>query len=292
MIVRSEDLERCREIAELHGTSYYAATRFFPRKKREATWVLYAFFRLPDEYVDRPEGAEDPSDRLMAFRAAWQQAYVGNLPSDDTLQSSVLRAAASVFHAYAIPPEFAEAFLDAMIQDTWKDRYETYVELEGYMYGSAAVVGLMMTHVIGFTDPKALVHARQLGEAMQLTNFLRDVGEDMRERGRIYLPQEDLTRFGVTETTVKEGRVSDAWKQLLAFETARARALYRSANEGISLLSPDGRFAVCAAGTLYAAILRKIEQNHSDVFTKRARTTVFEKGTLLLKTAMSKRILV
>lgn len=279
----NEDLAVCRALQRRHGTSYALATRFFPLEKRLATEALYAFFRTPDDLVDVTH-ADDPESAhkaLTVFETEWRHAL-------DTGESAhpVLRCAAWAFRRFSIPMEYGEAFMDAMKQDTVMTRYETYADLEGYMYGSAVVVGLMMSYVIGFSGKQALVHAQALGQAMQLTNFLRDVGEDWRDRERIYLPQEDLERFGVTEQEIAYGVVSDRFTRLLQFEIARADALYAQAEPGIALLSKDGRFAVRAASRLYQNILREIEADHYDVFTKRARTSRLKKIKLLLTAAL------
>jgi phytoene synthase len=284
------DFLACREVERRHGSSYFAATRLFPRDLRQATWALYAFFRLPDEIVDAPEDSAEvcglplppgttPEERLATWRSWWHEALRTGASTHP-----VLRATAATFARYAIPPELAEAFLDAMAQDAWKSRYATYDELRQYMYGSAAAVGLMMTHAIGFSSPDALVRATALGEAMQLTNFVRDVGEDARERGRVYLPLEDLARFGAREEDVLAQRMTPAFVALLRFEIARARQLYADAEPGIALLDRRGRFAVRAASRLYAGILDEVEKNGHDVLTQRARTSGARKLRLVIGT--------
>jgi phytoene synthase len=168
-----------------------------------------------------------------------------------------------------------------MIQDITVSRYATYAELEEYMYGSAAVVGIMMSYVIGFKDEGTLERAKALGEAMQLTNFLRDIQEDYRDRGRIYVPLEDLARFGVSEDDFREQKMSPEFIELMRFEIDRARKLYAYAEPGIAELAPSGRFAIRLASRVYAAILIKIEQAGYNVFLGRVKTTKFEKLTLL-----------
>lgn len=273
--------EACRRIHEKYGKSYYFATRFFPEEKRLATYALYAFFRIPDEIVDEGSGTdEELREKLLLWQQAWQEAYAKGY-SDDP----VLHASAYVFHTYNIPFHYSEAFLEAMLMDTQKKTYETYAELEAYMYGSAAVVGLMMTHVIGFSDTSALAYATNLGYAMQLTNFLRDIREDWEERERIYLPQEDLRRFGLTSADIEQNRYSPAFVECMRFQIARADALYDASVPGISLLQQDGRFAVRAAGALYREILRKIEDRHYNVFLGRVRTSAAEKLWIALRCA-------
>lgn len=277
------DFAACRALQKKHGTSYALATKFFPREKRLATESLYAFFRVPDDLVDVTHAADHHAAKqaLDQFQDAWRNAIDTGTSTDP-----ILRCTAWTFRKFSIPMEYGEAFLEAMKQDTEVERYETYEDLKQYMYGSAAVVGLMMTYIIGFSDKRALAHAVALGEAMQLTNFLRDVGEDWNERGRIYLPLEDLHMFGVSEASIAEGKNSPEFKALLKFEIERADALYAQAEAGIPLLTKDGRFAVRAASRLYQGILREIERNDFNVFTKRARTSGWKK-TYLLLTALS-----
>lgn len=268
------DFAACRALHRHHGKSYFYATRFLPQTKRDATHALYAFFRVPDEIVDNPEPTDLATvlQQLNAFREEWRRALAGK-----SSENPVIRATAATFEAYAIPPQYAEDFLATMIQDVTVSRYATYTDLERYMYGSAAVVGLMMSHVVGFRDVCALPYAEKLGYAMQLTNFLRDVGEDYQQRGRVYLPQDEMQRFGVTDANIAAGLVTDEFRALMEFQIARARALYAEAEPGITLLHRDGQVAVSVASRLYAAILRKIERQHYDVFSKRARTSLPEK---------------
>ncbi len=263
--------EACRKIHAQHGKSYYFATRFFPKDLRLATYALYAFFRLPDEIVDNPTTSDARAD-LESFREDWRSG---------ASKQPVLLAARDTFQRYRIPFEYSDAFLDAMIQDTWKKRYATYEELEQYMYGSAAVVGLMMSHVIGFEGP-ALEYAKKLGYAMQLTNFLRDIREDLEQRDRIYLPEDELVRYGVTEVDLRSHRMTPSFEAFMKFQIARADRLYDEANSGIRYLHARGRFAVRSASDLYRAILRKIEQNHYDVFQKRVSTSALEKIRLTI----------
>lgn len=278
------DFEACRKIHAEHGKSYYFATRFFPEPQRLATFALYAFFRIPDDIVDTAEATNPAAAKkaLLDWQTQWHCAYTTGVADHP-----VLRATARVFHAFHIPYAYSESFLQAMIQDTEKRRYETYVELEEYMYGSAVVVGLMMTHIIGFQDPRALDHARELGEAMQLTNFLRDIREDLELRDRIYLPQEDLRHFSVTEQDLKEHRVTENMNALLQMEIIRCDKLYAKSNAGVPLLNRSGRAAVAIAGRLYQEILRKIEGQAYDVFYRRARTTTLEKVWLSFLTIFS-----
>jgi phytoene synthase len=281
------DFEVARKLHKKHGTSYYFATKLFPRTPRLSTHALYAFFRVPDEIVDNSEIANEADlervkNELAAWRAQWKSAYESG-KSDD----AVLRVTAHVFHKYNIPYEYSQAFLDAMTQDLEKTRYATYAELESYMYGSAAVVGLMMSYVIGF-EKDALKYAEKLGYAMQLTNFLRDIDEDYTQRQRVYFPQDELARFGVSTRDIEEKRFSENFKSFMEFQAQRARDLYRESDAGIPLLAPYGRFSVRVAGALYGAILEKIAQQNYNPFVGRARTNLREKLVLAARAYRTK----
>ncbi|MFO0764984.1 MAG: phytoene/squalene synthase family protein [Patescibacteria group bacterium] len=265
----------CARIQKRYGKSYYFATLFFEKKRRKAVNALYAFFRLPDEMVDG-NSPEDAVMKLDRWENEWKSVLGGAKTSDP-----VLMAAKDVFSRYEIPEQLATDFLTAMKQDLVKTRYANYEELRQYMHGSAVVVGLMMTHVIGWQKEASTDEvtrcASALGEAMQLTNFLRDIGEDYRERGRIYLPKDELARFGLSDEDIAKGEVTPAFIEMMKWQMARIHALYEEANKGIALLNHGGRLPVRLASDLYRFILLKIEQNGYDVFTKRASTTLREK---------------
>jgi len=269
--------ERAQALHRLHGKSYYFATQLFPRPLRQATYAIYAFVRVPDEIVDNspqstPQERELIATQLNQWRADWQQAYQQKSAGDP-----VLHVAALTYHAYNIPPSTAEDFIDAMIQDLEQSRYPSFEELKGYMWGSACVVGVMMSHLVGFKEERALQHAAKLGHAMQLTNFLRDIDEDFQLRNRIYMPQDELKRFGLGDEDIAARRFSPAFRDFMCFQAERAHRLYDEANAGIPLLDKQGRGAVLAASTLYRAILDKLEAQGWDPFAGRAKTSLPEK---------------
>jgi phytoene synthase len=237
--------------------------------------------RLPDEIVDSPSAGSGV--QLDTWETDWLAAYEKKKMS----HILVINEFVSLMGTYNIPPQYVQSYFAAMRQDLTKDRYATYEELEQYMYGSATVIGYMMSCIIGYRDG-ALPHARALGEAFQMTNFLRDIKADYDERGRIYLPLEDMKRFGVTERHIKEGIVDDAWISLMQYEINRARALYARGIAGIPMLSPHGRKAVYAAALIYKKILDKIEEQGGDVFTKRLVVSPFQKTVLLWKALWSR----
>ena len=272
---READYEAARRLHQKHGTSYYFATRLFPEEMRRATFALYAFFRVPDEIVDNSSSEKEAKQQLDAWCKEWEQAY-----QTGEAEHPVLRITAYTFHHYQIPYHYSQSFLNAMRRDLTDTRYATYTDLESYMYGSAAVVGLMMTHVIGFQEDKqnkALPLAEKLGYAMQLTNFLRDIEEDYTLRGRIYLPLDEMDRFSVTEAQIQERQFDDNFRRLMAFEAERAHRLYDEASSGIPLLTPSGQRAVRVASTLYRGILGKLAQQDNNPFAGRARTSTWEK---------------
>jgi phytoene synthase len=264
--------ELARQIQKKHGTSYYLATKFFPKRIRVATHRLYAFVREPDELVDNPEHPERASVALETWIDRFEVAYNGT-PADDL----VIDSSAALFHEYAIPIAEGRDFLAAMRQDLTVSRYQNYEELEHYMYGSAAVVGRMMTRLIGVLpgveEKTLLAGADALGYAMQLTNFLRDIDEDYQQRNRIYLPLDELTRFGITEEDIAKRQMSDAFERYMRFSIDRARSLYEEAERAIPMLQPDGRRAVRIASRLYAGILDALEAQECNPFAGRARTS-------------------
>ncbi len=262
------------------GTGYYRATFLFPKEIREATWIYYQFVRIADEIVDE-QGINDRVTKLTQLRQEWESTQSSNF--------QFLNQYKLIVHNYHIPYSYTTDFFNAMEQDLNVLRYNTYSDLEAYMHGSAVVVGYTMSYIIGFTEP-ALVHAKALGEAFQMTNFLRDICEDYEERGRIYIPIEDMNRFGVTEKHIKDRRVDDAWRALMRYEIHRTRELYKRGLMGIPLLHQRGRRAVYAAMLIYKEILEKIEKNNYDIFTKRITVSPIRKTMILLKVLWSKNL--
>jgi len=275
---------KVRNITRTYGTGFYKATLLFPQSKKEDIWTLYAFVRLPDEMIDTQDDREKAAADLRAWTAHWKEVLAGKAVSEDVLKQTKV-----LFDKYTVPNEYSFAFLHSMEQDLHVARYESYNDLEHYMYGSAAVVGFMISHIIGFEEG-ALPHARALGEAMQLTNILRDVREDYEKRGRVYIPLEDMSRFGVTEENIKNNIANDRWASLMKFEIARARALFAKGNEGIHYLQRDGRKAVYAASKLYEAILDEIEDQHYNVFLQRVVVSPLKKSIIIAKTLCKKNL--
>jgi phytoene synthase len=267
------DYRYCQAVQRRFGKSYYFATRFFPPDLRPHVHALYAFVRLPDQWVDEPNSTstEKIARYIDQYERTLQRALAGQW-----VEEPVLRAFAHTARLFAIPERYMHDFLNSMRQDLYRTRYRTYSELQEYMWGSAAVVGAMMLCLFRCHQEAVLAPATRMGEAMQMTNFLRDVGEDW-QRGRIYLPQEDMERFGVSVQDIAEGRLSEAVIRLLRFEIERTRKLYAEAERGIPLLPGEYRYPVLLGSRLYARILDRIESNRYDVFRQRAHTSLLEK---------------
>ena len=277
----AEGREECRNITKKYGTSFYFATQFFPREMREGIYAIYAFARIPDEIVDDPNcrDRDEAVRKLNAWCDEWREAmWMGRSDSDP-----VLNFIATTFRKYKIPMEDCEAFLRSMYMDEEKFAYANYSELEDYMYGSAGVIGLMVTRVVGYSSEEAFEYAKKLGYAFQLTNFLRDIREDYDELGRVYMPQDEMARFGLTNSDIALKRRHERFIEFMKFQIERNRQVYREALPGIKLLNWQGRLAVRVSYVLYKAILGEIERANYDVYAGRVRTNRQQKIYLSLK---------
>lgn len=263
----------CRRLTRRHGTTYYWATRVLPAARRPHVYALYGFCRHADEIVDAHDGAsvDQRRARLDALRVSLHDALAGG--AADPVAAPVVAAVVHTAATFAVEPSCFDRFLRSMAMDLTVTGYRTWDDLCDYMDGSAAVIGEMMLPLLDGRDPASVGPARDLGLAFQLTNFLRDVGEDL-DRGRVYLPAEDLERFGVDVTA---RTVTPAWRALMQFETDRARELYASADRGVALLPPWSARSIRAARVLYARILDEIAANDYDVFSMRARVPTRDK---------------
>lgn len=258
-----ESYAHCHSVTALHSRSFHLASALLPAPKRQAARALYAFCRVTDDLVDRSSG--DVEANLRGWR---QQVSTWHPPADDL----VAVAWADTRARYHIPQRYVEQLIEGVARDLHQSRYDTFEDLTTYCYGVASTVGLMSMHITGFAGPEAIPYAVKLGVALQLTNILRDVGEDW-QAGRVYLPQEDLAAFNLSEADLAAGRIDERWRAFMRFQIARTRRLYAEAQPGIALLNPDGRFAIAAAAGLYSAILDDIEAHDFDVFGRRAHVS-------------------
>jgi phytoene synthase len=259
----------CKEITSAYSRTFYVASRLLPREKQRAAQALYAFCRSTDDLVDELQETELAESRLANWRARLSAPH----PS---AHDPVPLAWADAQARYRIPRGYADQLISGVARDLVQKRYNSFDELTEYCYGVASTVGLMSMYIVGFDSQEALPYAVKLGIALQLTNILRDVGADWRN-GRLYLPQDELATFGLTEADIAAGRVDDRWRAFMRFQIARVEQLYDEAIPGIGYLDADGRFAIGAAAGLYRAILRDIEAHDYDVFHRRAHVGLFGK---------------
>ncbi|GIJ08505.1 phytoene/squalene synthase family protein [Micromonospora andamanensis] len=263
--------DRCRELHKRHGRTYYLATRLLPAWKRRHVHALYGFTRYADEIVDQTD-ALPPAERAARLDD-WGGRFVAGLhgaPVRDPLLPAVLHTIA----VFDLDREDFASFLKSMAMDLTVTSYRTYDHLLDYMEGSAAVIGTMMLPILGSSAPAAAREpARQLGFAFQLTNFIRDVGEDL-ARGRTYLPDEDLAAFGVTREDLfachAAGRASGPVRELIRYEVTRAQAHYLAAAPGVVLLDGASQACIRTAYLLYGGILDEVAAQDYDVFARRA----------------------
>ncbi|MEU8214554.1 phytoene/squalene synthase family protein [Micromonospora taraxaci] len=263
--------DRCRELHKRHGRTYYLATRLLPAWKRRHVHALYGFTRYADEIVDRTEDL--PQVERAALLDDWASRFMSGLhgaPVDDPLLPAVLHTIA----VFDLDRDDFASFLKSMAMDLTVTAYPTYDHLLDYMEGSAAVIGTMMLPILGSSDPVAAREpARQLGFAFQLTNFIRDVAEDL-DRGRTYLPDEDMAKFGVTREELAEasarGRGTQRTRELIEYEVTRAQAHYAAAAPGITMLAPASQACMRTAYALYGGILDEVAAQGYDVFARRA----------------------
>lgn len=306
-----------------YGMSYFIATSFFGKDIRKAVVKLYSFVRIPDNIVDVVEGWFDiKSDKIYCenrvcgladkqnicnhrcrdmlykhYTSAYsklkthythrQKAYEKKDTKDKVFWEYV-----ELFYTYNISFDYSKSFFESMFMDCTARRYDSYKQLDSYMYGSAAVVGLMMCEVMGVDNPLALKYAKMLWDAMQLTNFLRDIKEDIIYLDRIYLPAQDLEKYGLAHSDIidfandfkqRTPEKRSAFKHYMQEQIKISREMYAEACEWYKYLPSDARRAVSLASLLYQGILDKIEKHDYNVFSKTARTNVWDKMKIIVK---------
>jgi phytoene synthase len=278
-----EAYELCRQITSEYAKTFYLASLLMPKEKREAIWAIYAWCRRTDELVDGLKAKFTTLETLEQWEQQLESVFAGH-PFDDADVALV-----DTIQRFPMDIEPFRDMIAGQRMDLHYSRYETFEELKLYCYRVAGTVGLMSNAVLGIganqnNAPWDCHHnnytpkeeAIALGIAMQLTNILRDVGEDA-QRGRIYLPLEDLKRFNYTEADLFKGVIDQRWQAFMRFQIERARKYYNEAEKGIRYLIPDSRWPVWSALMLYQGILAGIERNQYDVFQKRAFVPTAEK---------------
>ena len=256
------------KITAEHSKSFYFASGLLPEEKRSAVRALYAFCRTVDDIVDESTDNERES-QLDYWRGMVEHASFFH-------EDLVAAAWADTLARYHIPRHYALQLIDGVSRDLTQSRYQTFEELTTYCYGVASTVGLMSMYIVGFSSNDAVPYAIKLGVALQMTNILRDVGEDY-QNGRIYLPREELAFHGIREQDIAEGRITDNWRQFMKFQIERTRQLYEESWKGVKMLEREGQFAIGAASVFYQGILDEIEKNDYDVFTQRASLSALKK---------------
>jgi phytoene synthase len=256
----------CEQTTRVHSRTFFMASGLLPLAKRRAARALYAFCRVTDNIIDE---AQDDATR-EAQLDLWRRAVMAQHPLTKDPVALAWADAQACFH---IPRGYAQQLIDGVARDLSQTRYATFSELAEYAYGVASTVGLMAMHITGYRDDGAVPYAVKLGVALQLTNILRDVEEDFRN-GRVYLPQDELAAFNLSEADIEAGVVTPQWRAFMRFQIARNRRLYDEALPGIALLDADGRFAIAAAASLYRAILDDIEIHDYNVFARRAHVSL------------------
>lgn len=253
---------QAERITKAYSKSFHFASSLLPEEKRMAARALYAFCRTVDDIVDVSDPVLERDSALSYWRRMVEHASF----SDGDL---VAAAWADTLTRYHIPRHYALQLIDGVARDLEQTRYQTFEDLATYCYGVASTVGLMSMYIVGFKTNNAVAYAIKLGVALQMTNILRDVGEDYRN-GRLYLPREELAYFGIREEDIATGRVTDTWRQFMKFQLERTRQLYAESWDGVKLLEREGQLAIGAASVFYQGILDQIEKNDFDVFTRRA----------------------
>ena len=270
-------LREAARITRREAKNFYVAFLTLPREERLGIYALYAFFRRADDIADGPGTLEEKQAALAALRAGL------SLPGDDP----VLSALAWAKEKFSIPEELLRAVIDGVGMDLTKARYQTFEELKDYCWHVAAAVGLTVLRVLG-APPEADRPGERFGIGMQLVNILRDVREDL-ARGRIYLPQEDLSRFGVSEEDLKRGELTEGLRSLLSFEAARAKRYMEAINELLPLVPRRGRPCIGVLAALYGTILTRIQARGYDVFSRRVSLSTREKLAVAWRAAWQSR---
>ena len=259
----------CARVTRTNSRTFYMASTLLPKDKRRAVQALYAFCRSTDDLVDETRNSAQADEVFANWRARLSNPH-------PAAHDPVPLAWADAQARYRIPHAYADQLIKGVARDLSQKRYATFAELTEYCYGVASTVGLMSMHIVGFEHQDAVPYAVKLGIALQLTNILRDVGEDW-QAGRLYLPLDELAEFGLNEAHVAARIVDDRWRAFMRFQIDRVQRLFAEAAPGIAFLNADGRFAIGAAAELYRAILDDIQAHDYAVFQRRAHVGLWGK---------------
>jgi len=280
--------EHSKALTAYHSKSFYFSTRLLPKSKQWATFALYGFCRYADNLIDNPRDRSVP-ELLAEVKYLRRELEIAYRTGES--EHPIIHPFISVAREYGIPKKYPLALLDGVQMDLERNRYTTFDELYLFAYRVAGVVGVMMTYVLGYKDPVAFKYAEKLGVAMQLTNILRDVEEDA-ERNRIYLPLDELERFGVSEEEILSGKMTPAVHELMRFQVERAHGYYRDSAPGIAMLETDAQFAIQSASKIYRGILMKIEGREYNPFLGRVFVSQLRKAGILFREVLRTKIAV
>ena len=276
----------CKRLNSLHGKTYYLATLLLPPAKRPFVHALYGFARYADEIVDDLNSTLTDEEKAAEL-STWGNQVLSDIKSG-TSSDHIGRALVDTVKRFDIPISYFEAFLHSMTMDLTVSEYQSFEDLMEYVYGSASVIGLQMLPILGSTSPEALGAAEKLGTAFQLANFIRDVGEDL-DRGRIYLPIQELSAHGVTNEMLEERVLTPQIKAALQEQIARVRRLQKEAAPGIKLLAPESQACIEAASELYCGIVDEVEKIDYEIFAKRAKTSTWRRIKVALPALLKAR---
>lgn len=272
--------EYCESVTKFHAKSFYFAAKFLPKHKQKAVFPIYAFCRHVDDEIDEigdgdeAEAVKSVENWKTNLNFIYEKHNKPRTANNEQLQ--VFIAWQDLLKNYKIPQNLPLELVQGVLMDTTIKRYETFDELYVYCYRVASTVGLMSSEILGYSEKIALDYAEAMGIAMQLTNILRDIKEDA-EIGRIYIPQKDLQKFGVSEAQIFANKFDLKFRQLMKFQVERAREFYEKGEKGIPLLEKDSRFTVLLASRIYSKILDEIEKMDYNIFLKRAHTSKSQK---------------
>ncbi len=278
--------EHARLLTAHYSKSFYISAKMLPRERRWATYALYGFCRYVDNLIDNPRhrSSQELMQEAQCLEKEIRIAYRSGESEHPILKSFII-----VARQYRIPLKFPLDLIKGVVMDIQTTRYRTFDDLYLFAYRVAGVVGLMMTHVLGYKNKKVFHYAEKLGIAMQLTNILRDIKED-KNMDRIYLPRTELEKFDVQESDILDEKMTPNFRRLMAFQVERAQEYYNEANGGIKLLPADSRFAIYSASKIYNGILHKIEKRDYNPYIGRVFISKAKKMRILLGEVLKSRL--
>lgn len=301
----SESYQYCQQITRQYATSFYFASKFLDKERRRAVFAVYAFSRFSDSLVDEPVLTDSDYiyQNILAFKRVCEYYLLPSLMPEFEIQTfEILKTKPDIQEAIKIFPAFLDTYQKYEINKQWvldlilgvemdlvKRRYQTFSQLDLYCYRVAGTIGLIMTKIAGYKDEKAFLYAENMGKALQLTNILRDVGEDYFQRDRVYLPQEVLTKFKIDPKDFDSKKITPEFKQAIAELIQFNKKMYQENWQGFKYLNFKARLGLKTACRLYAKILDKIEKNEYDVLNQRAYTKKREKIWELLILIFNKK---